>query len=292
MGSKSRVAREIVGILPKAETLVDLFAGGCAITHAAIKLNKWNNVIANDIDWMPLDLFKRALRGEFKNEKRFKTREEFMTQKTKDPFIRYIWSFGNKGDSYLYSKEIEMFKKALFMYSVQGDFSLLKALGYDEKSFLWNKKNNPQAIWKHYKNRFGIAKDYEAKAFVSNDCCNRMVRLNAIGGKMPQFSNKSYEEVKIPENSVVYCDIPYQGTAEYRIKGFDYTKFFDWCSRQDEPLFISSYDMPENFKCVWGKKVDALLKKGNGGSVVEKLFVPIHQYERSRRLINEQTSLF
>ncbi|MBQ2336255.1 MAG: DNA adenine methylase, partial [Victivallales bacterium] len=34
MGSKSDIAKQIVDILPAADTLVDLFAGGCAITHA------------------------------------------------------------------------------------------------------------------------------------------------------------------------------------------------------------------------------------------------------------------
>lgn len=34
MGSKSKIAADIVATLPPADTFVDLFAGGCAITHA------------------------------------------------------------------------------------------------------------------------------------------------------------------------------------------------------------------------------------------------------------------
>jgi site-specific DNA-adenine methylase len=35
-GSKSRIANDIIALLPEGRRLVDLFAGGCAITHAAI----------------------------------------------------------------------------------------------------------------------------------------------------------------------------------------------------------------------------------------------------------------
>ena len=35
-GSKSRIAKDIIDQLPTGNRFVDLFAGGCAITHAAI----------------------------------------------------------------------------------------------------------------------------------------------------------------------------------------------------------------------------------------------------------------
>ena len=35
-GSKNSIAREIVRFLPAAGTLIDICAGGCAITHAAM----------------------------------------------------------------------------------------------------------------------------------------------------------------------------------------------------------------------------------------------------------------
>lgn len=36
MGSKNRIAKDIIAKLPTGKRFVDLFAGGCAITHAAI----------------------------------------------------------------------------------------------------------------------------------------------------------------------------------------------------------------------------------------------------------------
>lgn len=49
-GSKNKIAVEIVKFLPQADCFVDLFAGGCAITHCAIVNNKYKRYIINDID--------------------------------------------------------------------------------------------------------------------------------------------------------------------------------------------------------------------------------------------------
>ena len=48
MGSKNKIARDIVEQLPSAEYFVDLFCGGCAVTHAAILSGKYKKFIIND----------------------------------------------------------------------------------------------------------------------------------------------------------------------------------------------------------------------------------------------------
>ena len=45
MGSKSTIAEWVISHLPKADTLVDAFAGGCALTHAAMRSRKFNRII-------------------------------------------------------------------------------------------------------------------------------------------------------------------------------------------------------------------------------------------------------
>lgn len=70
MGSKNAIAETIVNALPPADTLVDLFAGGCAITHCAILSGKYKQVIANDIAPFGPRLFKDAVDGKFRDEKR------------------------------------------------------------------------------------------------------------------------------------------------------------------------------------------------------------------------------
>lgn len=124
-GSKNAIAAHIVAeFLPPSACLVDIFAGGCAITHAALEAG-WRKVIANDISDAP-ELFAAAARGEYKNEKRWISREDFTRLKNNDAYVRYCWSFGNNENGYMYSVEIEPWKKALHYARVLGDRSLLR----------------------------------------------------------------------------------------------------------------------------------------------------------------------
>ena len=49
-GSKNRIAKKIIDLLPPGKRFVDLFAGGHAITHAALLSDKWESVAANDLN--------------------------------------------------------------------------------------------------------------------------------------------------------------------------------------------------------------------------------------------------
>ena len=124
-GSKNRIAKDIVDFLPSADVFVDLFAGGCAVTHAAAVSGKYKIIIANDIDNAP-QLFLRALKGEFKNVKDWVSKDDFDKRKFEDAYIRYIWSFGNNGLNYLYSKASEEQKKQGHL-AVADDFSKYRA---------------------------------------------------------------------------------------------------------------------------------------------------------------------
>lgn len=124
-GSKNAIAAHIVAeYLPPSACLVDIFAGGCAITHAALEAG-FRKVIANDISDAP-ELFAAAAQGEYKNEKRWISREDFARLKNNDAYVRYCWSFGNNENAYMYSVEIEPWKKALHYARVLGDRSLLQ----------------------------------------------------------------------------------------------------------------------------------------------------------------------
>lgn len=107
-GSKSQIAEWIIENLPEADVLVDLFAGGCAITDCALQSGKWDKVIANDKEGSGIELFIDATQGKYKTESRWISRDFFNENKETDPYIKWIWSFGNDGESYLYAKEKEM----------------------------------------------------------------------------------------------------------------------------------------------------------------------------------------
>lgn len=131
-GSKNGIAKAIVDFLPSGGTLIDLFAGGCAVTHAALERcagpkPKWRRVITNDIDPMPIKLFADSVAGKHtpKTRKQWISREDFARLKDTDPYVRYCWSFANNGHGYLYAKEIEPWKRALHGAYVLGDYALI-----------------------------------------------------------------------------------------------------------------------------------------------------------------------
>lgn len=88
------------------------------------------------------------------------------------------------------------------------------------------------------------------------------------------FVNKSYDELKLPPNSIVYCDIPYKQTTTYKDK-FDYEKFYEWVRKvsKNHKVYISEYEMPNDFQCIWQKEISNTLSADTDGTKpVEKLF--------------------
>ena len=111
-GSKNKIAPWVLEHLPQTDTFVDLFAGGCAVAHCAMLSGKYERIVANDIT-DSVTLFQDALDGKYENESRWISREDFMRLKDTDPYVRIVWSFGNNQRNYLYSRDIEPYKKAV-----------------------------------------------------------------------------------------------------------------------------------------------------------------------------------
>ena len=155
-GSKNKLAERIVRLLPKRTHLIDLFCGGCAVSHAALLMGKYEHIHINDINWMCPTLFIDALNGKYNDENRWISREDFFRLKDTDPYVAVVWSFGNNLRDYLYSKEIEPLKKAIHYAMFFSDYSLGKELGHD-LSFIdpiQDLQKRYLAV-KHYFNRMG-----------------------------------------------------------------------------------------------------------------------------------------
>jgi len=90
-----------------------------------------------------------------------------------------------------------------------------------------------------------------------------------------EFIHSSYKDLEIPDNSLIYCDPPYEGTTKYK-DGFNHAEFWEWCrdkTKQGHQVFISEYNAPDDFICVWSKEVNSSLTKDTGGKKAkEKLF--------------------
>lgn len=93
------------------------------------------------------------------------------------------------------------------------------------------------------------------------------------------FSNKSYLDLEIPQNSIIYCDPPYYGTTEYKGVNFNYDLFWNWVREKSKNnlVFVSEYSAPNDFVEVWSKIAKSSLsangKIGGNKNSLEKLFV-------------------
>ena len=106
LGSKNKLAEDIIALLPKGKRLVDLFAGGCAITHCAMDSGKWEKVLNNDL--CPLrgqTLFRKAAEGEYLKEDYYRivSKEEFYEKRYVEPHMVAVWGW-NGGRGYMGQK--------------------------------------------------------------------------------------------------------------------------------------------------------------------------------------------
>lgn len=107
------------------------------------------------------------------------------------------------------------------------------------------------------------------------DSLKRFKDIQNTGATEWHFSRGSYEDVKIKNNSVIYCDIPYRNTKEYSSGAFDYDKFYKWRQSQKN-IYISEYNMPAaEFREVYNIEKTVLMSaKSNSIKAVDKLFIP------------------
>lgn len=119
--------------------------------------------------------------------------------------------------------------------------------------------------------KIGTIRNYQNEAF-----SNIMKQIENLKGIY--LFNKKYFEVKIPKNSIVYFDPPYKNTTKY-FTDFDHHFFYNYVRKlkaEGHQVFISEYEMPSDFICIWEKEIKSSLsangKSGSSKISVEKLF--------------------
>ena len=127
-GSKNRIAKKILDVLPAAPVLYDVFCGGCAVTHAAMLSGKYQHFVVNDRrGWLP-DAFRKAIHGGYAHEDRWISREDFERLKSTDVYAALCFSFGNDARTYMYARPLERYKRALHYAIFWRDFAPWAAL--------------------------------------------------------------------------------------------------------------------------------------------------------------------
>ena len=318
MGSKGSIVNDLIRIFPKADHFYDLFGGGFSVTHGMLsrRSKDYKHFHFNEIRNGICDLIKDAIDGKY-NYNVFKppwvSREDFFKNLDTDPMIKILWSFGNSGSTYMFSKEIEPYKKSMHNAIVFNEFDDLAIQvmgcssfreGYDIKSRRLLLRNRIEFYRKTTVPEFlySFLKEKELEVLKRNKQLQQLQQLQQLEQlerleqlqqleqlqRLEQlqqlerlntldklnYYNLSYEQVSIKENSIIYCDPPYANTGEYD-GGFDHKTFFDWADNQVSPVFISEYNIPDKrFTEIWNiKKRSKMSAKKILNIKIEKLYV-------------------
>lgn len=90
-----------------------------------------------------------------------------------------------------------------------------------------------------------------------------------------ELIHSNYSDLSIPNNSIIYCDPPYQGTTKYK-DNFDHDAFWVWCRNMNNnghEVFISEYKAPDDFEQLWEGTLPSSLTQNTGSRIgVERLF--------------------
>jgi DNA adenine methylase len=166
----------------------------------------------------------------------------------KNEFLIEMWKGLQENRERPYKIEKELYNKARDSYNKK-DYSLFDKfmIGW----IGWMGSYNGRFFDGGYSGHSVGKRDY-----ISEQIKNTEAQIENI--KNIEFVISSYVDLKIPENSIIYCDIPYKDTKQYiTSKDFDHTKFWDWCRKMSEKnlVFVSEYKAPNDFICVWEKKL-------------------------------------
>ena len=261
-GSKNSIAQWIVDNLPQDEAFVDLFAGGCAVTHAAMLSGKFARYIVNDLGDAP-DVFIRAAHGGYADYDVVPTREEF--KNTTDYVTKLLYSFGNDCSSYLWGSQVERVKVAASRMLIA---PTLHERRMRYRDFIKCLEGVPVTK--------GLCK---LQAF---EALERLQRLEGLRMDMLERLRIDYRDVDLPEDATIYADPPYRGTncRGYAGGSFDYHAFDAWLAECGRLVIVSEYTCPSGCVKIASRPKIALMDSNDNQSVKnEGLYVHESQLE-------------
>ena len=237
-GNKTRIVNDILPIMLKnydGKFFVDAFVGSCAVIQ---------NVptdyvrIANDKNRYLIAMWRSLTLG-----------KEFPTTINKDLYDKVRDCFHGRNSDY----EDDLVGWIGYMASFNGRFF---SGGYSGHNVV---------------NKTGKSRDY-----ITENINNIKKQLKDNNLNNISWYSTDYYSIPFPEHSLIYCDIPYKDTKQYEFsKDFDYEMFYDWCRAMKEDghtVFISEYNMPSDFKCIWEKEITNAMNPTITKKPIERLF--------------------
>lgn len=294
MGSKRKLAKDIYQVISSKNNtgiFVDPFCGGFAVSEEFLK-HGWD-VYASDINKYIIALLRAVLLGDDWLNKQlakpdFITREKFFDiirnpDKYDDcivGFVQCVWSFGNKGNTYLYGIGTEDIKHIAHNYVINGDEKQFKEMLRVENIPLSNElfpkmaeiplsdwstrrrllQGAVRKLYRKYRELEHLQRIEQLKCLeliMRTQNLERQERLKSMRGnsakmleqlkQLKQLETKQYKDVVIPKGAVVYCDPPYANTVKYVTGEFNSKEFWAWADEvsKTNPVYVSEYTAPK-----------------------------------------------
>jgi DNA adenine methylase len=89
------------------------------------------------------------------------------------------------------------------------------------------------------------------------------------------FIHGDYRNIEYPNNSLVYCDIPYKNSSyEMYQENFNHSEFWEWVRKMSKNhiVIVSEYDAPKDFSCIFEKELTTSFDNKQTKKDTEKLF--------------------
>lgn len=237
MGSKSRVAHEIVPIIQGyidetgSDTYIEPFCGGCNIIEHILAPRK----IAGDK--------QKYLIALLQNLHRLTELPESLSRE----HYREVRNCYNNGDGVFDDWYIGAIG---FLGSYNGRFFDGGYAGI-------------------VRTKHGVERDYynEAKQNLEQQA-SKLTGIDYVCADYDSFSDVC--------NCVIYCDPPYIGTKQYGIsKRFNHEKFWRWVRKmsQNNIVLVSECSAPDDFVCIWERSITRTIDNNKRKQSSEKLFM-------------------
>ena len=239
MGSKSRIAKDIVPIIQKyindnnISTYIEPFVGGANI----IDKIKCNSKIASDI--------QKYLIALYNNLEKLLDLPDFVT---KEHYSEVRSCFNENKHNY-----DDWYIGAIgFLASYNGRFfdggyaGIVNTKAGTVRNYYDEAKRNLLEQVKNLKNINFFCGDYEYFGYDKlSDCC-------------------------------IYCDIPYANTKQYSSsKNFDYDRFWNFAEKasKNNIVIVSEHVAPKKWECIWEQDIKRTINNSKRIQSTEKLFV-------------------
>ena len=236
MGSKARIVNDILPLMldDNYTDFIDVFCGSCSVIQ---KVPKHYKRIANDVNKFLIGMWDYLVYNVM----------EFPRQIPREKYnhFRELYKNRKKNDNNEIYGEDAMCGWIGFMGSFNGRF-------YDGGY---------------------SGHDVNGRDYITENINNTLSQVEDLKGV--EFINYDYKNIPINNKSIIYCDPPYKGVKKYSYS-INHDDFWNWCREQTakgNKVFISEYNAPDDFVCIWQKQITNAMNLTKTTKPVEKLFV-------------------